>query len=114
MTPVAATGGAPNDSAPLLPSDSRVATTLDETADTVPDYAATLVDQFAKRASLVLLAQQADQQQSQLKLDRMKAAFNDAQSVRSELLREANVLRDMAIEQSKKDDEVLKKYIAMI
>jgi hypothetical protein len=114
MTPVAATGGVPSGSAPLPSHGDPAQTPLDETAESVPDSAATLVQQFARRASIVLLAQQADQQQSELKLDRMKAIFNDAQSVRSELLREANVLRDMALEQSKKDDEVLKKYIAMI
>jgi hypothetical protein len=114
MNPVAATGGVPSDSAPLSPRDAPAQALLDDTAETVPDYATTLVAQFARRASIALLAQQAEQQQSQLKLDRMKADFNDAQATRSELLREANVLRDLALEQSKKDDEVLKKYIAMI
>jgi hypothetical protein len=114
MMQVAATGGAPSDSALLASHPDPATPVLDDTADSVPDYATTLVEQFARRASVALLAQQADQQQSQLKLDRMKSAFNDAQSLRAELLREANVLRDMAIEQSKKDDEVLKKYIAMI
>jgi len=47
-------------------------------------------------------------------MDRMKADFNAAQEQRSEALREMNALRDMAVEQSKKDDEILKKYIAMI
>ena len=61
-----------------------------------------------------MLAQQAHQQELQFKLDRMKADFNQAQEARSEMLREMNALRDMAIEQAKKDDEVLKKYIAMI
>ena len=61
-----------------------------------------------------MLAQQAHQQELQFKLDRMKADFNQAQEAHSEMLREMNALRDMAIEQAKKDDEVLKKYIAMI
>ena len=44
----------------------------------------------------------------------MKADFNEAQEERSEMLREMNALRDMAVEQAKKDDEILKKYVAMI
>ena len=44
----------------------------------------------------------------------MKSDFDNAQAVRAELLREMNILRDMAVEQQKKDDEILKKYVAMI
>ena len=40
--------------------------------------------------------------------------FDARMAERAELLREANVLRDMMLEQLKKDDEALKKYIAMI
>jgi hypothetical protein len=86
---------------------------LDDTAESVPDSAATLAEAFSKRAAAVLAAQ-SQQQLLQLRLDRMKADFNAAQEERSELLRESNALRDMALEQAKKDDEVLKKYIAMI
>ncbi len=41
-------------------------------------------------------------------------AFDDRMAERAELLREANILRDMMLEQLKNDDEALKKYIAMI
>ena len=44
----------------------------------------------------------------------MQAAFDDAMDERAELLREANVRRDMMLAQLKADDEALKKYIAMI
>ena len=67
-----------------------------------------------RSAPAAVLAAQSQQQLLQLRLDRMKADFNAAQEERSELLRESNALRDMALEQAKKDDEVLKKYIAMI
>ena len=40
--------------------------------------------------------------------------FDDDMAERAELLREANVLRDVMLEQLKNDDEALKKYIAMI
>lgn len=43
-----------------------------------------------------------------------EAAFNDRLEERAELLREANALRDMMLAQLKADDDVLKKYIAMI
>jgi hypothetical protein len=86
---------------------------LDDTAESGPDTAATAAA-FSKRAEVALLVQQARQQQVQGRLDRMKADFNQAQEERSEMLREMNALRDMALEQAKKDDEVLKKYIAMI
>ena len=79
-----------------------------------PDTAMTLAADFAKRAEVMLLLQQSQQQVMQSRLDRMKADFNAKQEERTEALRELNTLRDMALEQAKKDDEVLKKYIAMI
>jgi len=87
---------------------------LDDTAETVPDTAATLAEDITRRAEVIMLAHQSLQQDQQAKLDRIRAGFNSAQEERSEMLREMNVLRDMAMEQSKKDDEILKKYIAMI
>jgi hypothetical protein len=40
--------------------------------------------------------------------------FDEETEERAELVREANVLRDMMLAQLKEDDETLKKYIAMI
>ncbi len=87
---------------------------LDDTAETVPDTAATLAQAFARRAEVLLLAQQSQQQTMQVQIDRMKDNFNATQEERTEQLREMNALRDMALAQAKQDDEVLKKYIAMI
>jgi hypothetical protein len=87
---------------------------IDDTAESAPDTAATLAEEFSKHVEVALLAQQSHVQDVQLRLDRMKADFNQAQEERSEMLREMNALRDMALEQAKKDDDVLKKYIAMI
>ncbi len=87
---------------------------LDDTAETVPDTATTLAEAFARRAEVLLLAQQSQQQVMQSQLDRVKADFNASQEERTEQLREMNALRDMALAQAKQDDEVLKKYIAMI
>lgn len=87
---------------------------FDDTAESTPDTAATLAVALARRAELIMLAHQSLEQSEQLKLDRMRASFNATQEERAESLREMNALRDMAMEQSKKDDEILKKYIAMI
>ncbi|HKU67220.1 MAG TPA: hypothetical protein VJP85_05565 [Candidatus Baltobacteraceae bacterium] len=43
-----------------------------------------------------------------------QSQFDEEMEERSELEREANVLRDMMLEQLKEDDAALKKYIAMI
>ena len=94
--------------------DRPSAPPCDDTAETAPDTAITLADEFSKRAEVLMLAQQSHQQELQARLDRMKADFNAAQEQRSETMREMNALRDMALEQEKKDDEVLKKFIAMI
>ena len=90
------------------------ATPLDETADAAPDTAATLAEAFSKRAEILMLSTQGHQMQLQGRLDRMRAEFNAKQEERSEKLREMNMLRDMAMEQNKHDDEILKKFIAMI
>lgn len=41
-------------------------------------------------------------------------AFDETMDQRTELLREANIRRDIMLAQLKADDEALKKYIAMI
>jgi ribosomal protein L16 Arg81 hydroxylase len=96
------------------PAPSTATAPLDVTAETVPDTAATVATALARRAELLVLARQSLLQEEEVKLDSMRDRFNAAQAKRAESLREMNVLRDMALEQAKKDDEVLKKYIAMI
>ncbi len=87
---------------------------LDDTAESTPDVAATLADEFSRRAEMLLLVEQSATAQAQLRLDRMRNDFNASQAERSEMLREMNALRDMALAQAKHDDDVLKKFIAMI
>ncbi|MBC5798918.1 MAG: hypothetical protein GIX03_11925 [Candidatus Eremiobacteraeota bacterium] len=111
--PPAAPAQTPTQTPPLSPG-ALDAAPLDDTAETVPDTAATLAEAVARRAEVLLLAQQSRQQMMQLQIDRMKDNFNATQEERSEQLREMNALRDMALAQAKQDDEVLKKYIAMI
>jgi len=99
---------------PPLQAIANPSRPLDETGDSTPDIAETLAQRFSRRAEAALVAQQSEQQQLQLRLDRVRASFNASQEMRAERLRQANALRDMAIEQANKDDEILKKYIAMI
>jgi hypothetical protein len=87
---------------------------LDTTTDAVPDTAERMADALARRAELLLLAVNSRQHALQARLDKMRAEFNATQEERSEKMREMNMLRDMAMEQAKHDDEILKKYIAMI
>ena len=87
---------------------------LDDTAESPLDSVTVLAKAVSQRAELLMLAQQSEQAQLQLRLERMRMQFNAAQERRAEQMREANALRDMAIEQAKKDDEILKKYISMI
>ena len=47
-------------------------------------------------------------------LDRQRQAFDFVASVMAEGQREMNVLRDMAMEQMKNDEEIVKKWIALI
>ncbi|GAC1538882.1 MAG: hypothetical protein NVS2B17_13420 [Candidatus Velthaea sp.] len=47
-------------------------------------------------------------------LDAERQAFEFALKVQAEREREMNALRDLAMEQVKRDDEVLKKWIALI
>ena len=86
---------------------------LDVTADAVPDTEA-LADTIARRAEMMVVKQGEVDAESQLRIDRMRAEFDNAQAERAEQLREMNVLRDMALEQQKHDDEILKKWIALI
>ena len=106
-TPPQAAPAAGPGNAPELPA-------LDDTADVAQDSVASYAEAVSRRTELLMLAAQSRQQDQQMRLDRMRANFNEAQERRTERLREMNALRDMAIEQAKKDDEVLKKYIAMI
>jgi hypothetical protein len=114
MTRVGTIDGARGSPLPVAPPAPEPRAALDETAESGLDSADTLAQEFSKRATIALVVQQSHVQELQLRLDRMKADFNESQEERSEMLRESNALRDMALEQSKKDDEVLKKYIAMI
>ncbi len=110
-----------NPGEPPVPNAPAVAPALGDASTTPLDDTAEPADQVenfalavSKRTQLLLLRQQSMQQDLQIKLDRMRADFNATQEERTEQLREMNALRDMAVEQGKKDDEILKKFISMI
>jgi hypothetical protein len=47
-------------------------------------------------------------------IERQREQFNFRMAERTEIEREYNELRDLMLEQMKQDDEIVKKYIAMI
>ncbi len=96
----------------VVPADTAAA--FDSTAETVPDSAVSAANEAAARAEHLLVVGHLDDQARQTRLDRLRAAFDADQAERAESLREMNVLRDMALEQQKHDDEILKKWIALI
>lgn len=101
---------------PLDAPDTSGTGPLDVTADSLPDTTA-LADSIARRVQLLAAktAKSGDVDlESQLRIDQMHAEFDSTQAERAELMREANVLRDMAMEQQKRDDEILKKWISLI
>lgn len=73
-----------------------------------------LADAVARRTQLRLLQQKAGDDARQVELDRMREEFDFEQKEHAELLREFNLMRDLALEQTKKDDEAVKKWIALI
>jgi len=72
---------------PPLQAIANPSRPLDETGDSTPDIAETLAQRFSRRAEAALVAQQSEQQQLQLRLDRVRASFNASQEMRAERLR---------------------------
>jgi hypothetical protein len=102
-------------SAAREPSSPRDADpSVDAAAESAVDSTESIADALARRVELVMLATQSNQQRLQARLDRLRAEFNATAEERSERMREQNMLRDMAMEQAKADNEILKKYITMI
>ena len=78
------------------------------------DVAETLADEIARRTELLMVAQRGKADACEFEIDRMRTEFDLHDQERAELLREWNVTRDLAMEQMKKDDENVKKWIALI
>jgi hypothetical protein len=56
----------------------------------------------------------AAEERAEVTLDQKRLGFDQMLRERAELERESNALRDLAMEQAKRDDELLKKSISMI
>jgi len=97
--------------APARPSaPSRGGTTTTATPDPTGDddaVSAPMSDQLLAKALIAA-------QRAQAELDEKRMAFDEMLRARAEIERENNSLRDLAIEQAKRDDEYLKKCISMI
>ena len=114
MTPIVLSPARRAPAPPAQKPSGEGAQPLDVTAESVPDTAATLSEEAARRVETLLVAQHTQDASRQIRLDRIRAEFDADQAERSEYQREMNVLRDMALEQQKRDDEFLKKMIALI
>jgi hypothetical protein len=79
-----------------------------------PDVAETIADEIARRAELLMVAQRGKADAREFEIDRMRTDFDLHEQERAELLREWNVTRDAAMEQMKHDDDIVKKWIALI
>ena len=78
------------------------------------DMAETLADEIARRTELLMVAQRGKADAREFQIDRMRTEFDLHEQERAELLREWNVTRDAAMEQMKHDDDIVKKWIALI
>ena len=110
----ATSGGCPAAPTSLPEGEPDGPAPLDLTAERGDDEVASLADRAARRAELMLVAKRLKDQDRQADIDRIHAEFDANAAERAELLRQLNVLRDMAMEQLKHDDEILKKWITRI
>ena len=93
-------GGGPDRAVPPTPSDD--------------DIAETIAERIARRTELLMVAQHGKADAREFEIDRLRTDFDLHEQERAEFLREWNVTRDLAMEQMKKDDENVKKWIALI
>jgi hypothetical protein len=97
--------------APARPSaPPRGGTTTTATPDPTADddtVSGPMTDQLLAKALLAA-------ERAQAELDDRRMAFDQMLRARAEIERENNSLRDLAVEQAKRDDEYLKKCISMI
>jgi hypothetical protein len=78
------------------------------------DMAETIADEIARRTELLMVAQRGKADAREFQIDQMRTEFDLHEQERAELLREWNVTRDAAMEQMKHDDDIVKKWIALI
>jgi hypothetical protein len=113
VTPVRAAAG-PAASARPVEAGPENRIPLDVTTETASDGAADVTGRAARRTELMAVTRRLKDQDRQADIDRIHADFDANAAERAEYLRQMNVLRDMAMEQQKHDDEILKKWISLI
>jgi predicted secreted protein len=99
----------PNASLADVPEDR-----IDDASAAAQQRLERLADAIARRTQLRLIQQKAGDDARQAELDRLQQDFDFSQKERAELLREFNLMRDLALEQTKKDDEAVKKWMALV
>jgi hypothetical protein len=107
-----ARAGGPNAPATAPSAESSTASAV--LGQPEADVAETIADEIARRAELLMVAQRGKADAREFEIDRMRTEFDLHEQERAELLREWNSTRDLAMEQMKKDDEIVKKWIALI
>jgi hypothetical protein len=99
---------------PAASTDVQSQSSVDPQPQPSPDVAETIADEIARRAELLMVAQRDKADAREFEIDRMRTDFDLHEQERAELLREWNVTRDAAMEQMKHDDDIVKKWIALI
>lgn len=105
-------GAAPK--APDGPADAAAEDRIEDANGAPERRLEQLADTIARRTQFRLLQQKAGDDARQAELDRLRQEFDFAQKERAELLREFDLMRELALEQAKKDDEAVKKWMALI
>jgi len=78
------------------------------------DLAGSIADEVTRRTELLIVQQRKQASADELAIDKVRTEFDLHEQERAELLREWNSMRDLAMEQMKHDDEIVKKWIALI
>ena len=87
---------------------------IERTGPAAPAAGAARVRRKPAREAAAIAELLAQEREEQAALVAQQAAFDFQMQQKTELQREANALRDLQIEQMKRDDEIVKKLIAMI
>ncbi|MEO6991207.1 MAG: hypothetical protein ABI346_01160 [Candidatus Baltobacteraceae bacterium] len=111
--------GAADAPSPRAGADKALADADDDAAPAAPaepklDTAESTSDEVARRAERLLVRAHLETEANELQLDRIRKDFDMHEQERAEYVREWNAIRDLAMEQMKHDDEILKKFIALI
>lgn len=95
--------------------DELLAADASGTATPAPeDRAATIADETERRIAVAVARQHASTMRDELELEAIHENFDTVLKRQAESEREMNEMRDLSTEQLKRDDENLKKWMALI